>query len=348
MYLNDIEEYFMTNGFEGVDIGMLKLFLLLYADDIVLFSESEQGLQYGLDLLEQYSDKWKLQVNINKTKVMVFRKGGRLSKNVNFRYKGELLEIVDNFKYLGIVYTVGGSFNATYEALHGQALKAGFRLKCYMIKFPNMSVSHKLDLFDKLIEPIISYGSEVWGMNEATKLERIHMQFCKQILGVKRQTQNSFIYGELGRYPLKIKRLLRVIKYWIKIINCSNEKYVKLVYNMMLSDLENYPEQKSWVSSVKALLESTGFYHAWLYQGVGNVEVFLSYFKQRIEDNYKQLWNNDLENSSRARTYRLYCNFTYQPYLNIIKTEKIRTALSRFRLSAHRLEVEAGKWHNPI
>ena len=79
----------------------------------------------------------------------------------------------------------------------------------------------------------------------------------------------------------------------------------------MLSDLENYPEQKSWVSSVKALLESTGFYHAWLYQGVGNVEVFLSYFKQRIEDNYKQLWNNDLENSSRARTYRLYCNFTY-------------------------------------
>ena len=30
MYLNDIEEYFMTNGFEGVDISMLKLFLLLY------------------------------------------------------------------------------------------------------------------------------------------------------------------------------------------------------------------------------------------------------------------------------------------------------------------------------
>ena len=63
---------------------------------------------------------------------------------------------------------------------------------------------------------------------------------------MKHQTQNSFIYGELGRYPLKIKRLLSVIKYWIKIINCSNEKYVQLVYNMMLSDLENYPEQKSW------------------------------------------------------------------------------------------------------
>ena len=87
MYLNDIEEFFMTNGFEGVDIGMLKLFLLLYADDIVLFSESEKGLQHGLNLLEKYCDKWKLQVNINKTKVMIFRKGGGVRKNASFTYK---------------------------------------------------------------------------------------------------------------------------------------------------------------------------------------------------------------------------------------------------------------------
>ena len=31
---------------------MLNLFLLLYADDIVIFSESEEGLQQGLDILE--------------------------------------------------------------------------------------------------------------------------------------------------------------------------------------------------------------------------------------------------------------------------------------------------------
>ena len=67
MYLNDIEEYFLTNGFDGVDTGMLKLFVLFYADDIVILSESETGLQNGLDLLECYCDRWKLQVNISKT-----------------------------------------------------------------------------------------------------------------------------------------------------------------------------------------------------------------------------------------------------------------------------------------
>ena len=45
MYLNDIEQYYETNGYEGEEIGMLKLFVLLYADDIVIMSESENGLQ---------------------------------------------------------------------------------------------------------------------------------------------------------------------------------------------------------------------------------------------------------------------------------------------------------------
>jgi len=48
---------------------------------------------------------------------MVFRNGGPLRKNLQFVYKGEVLEIVNTFTYLGIVFTVGGSFNKTYETL---------------------------------------------------------------------------------------------------------------------------------------------------------------------------------------------------------------------------------------
>ena len=72
----------LNNGFEGVDIGVLKLFLLLYADDIVIFSETDEGLQSGLDILYKYCQTWKLKVNINKTKVIVFRKGGLLPQNI--------------------------------------------------------------------------------------------------------------------------------------------------------------------------------------------------------------------------------------------------------------------------
>ena len=74
MYLNDIEEHFILNGFEGIDLDMFKSFLLLYADDIVILSETEEGLKHGLFLLEKYCDRWKLNGNTTKTKVMLFRK----------------------------------------------------------------------------------------------------------------------------------------------------------------------------------------------------------------------------------------------------------------------------------
>ena len=75
-YVNDLEEEFILKGFQGITINTLKLLLLLYADDIVIFAESEVELQNGLNILKQYCQTWKLVVNVNKTKVMVFRKGG--------------------------------------------------------------------------------------------------------------------------------------------------------------------------------------------------------------------------------------------------------------------------------
>ena len=121
---------------------------------------------------------------------MIFRKGGgcTLRRNLNFEYNGENIEIVKKFTYLGVVFTTGGSFSETHEALSGQALKAIFKLKSYVNKFTNVSVSHMLGLFDKFILPILTYGTEVSGVSKADSIERIHSQFCKHLLGVKIQT----------------------------------------------------------------------------------------------------------------------------------------------------------------
>ena len=110
MYVNDLEEEFRLNGLDGIDIGSLKLLLLLYADDITLFSETEEGLRNGINILNAYCNRWKLKVNISKTKVVVFRKGGTLPRNLKFYYDGQKLEIVSSFSYLGIIFTSGFFF----------------------------------------------------------------------------------------------------------------------------------------------------------------------------------------------------------------------------------------------
>ena len=115
MYINDLEGELMQNGIDGIDIGMLKLYLLLYADDIVIFSMSSEGLQKGLDVLCDYCQRWKLTVNTDKTKVMIFRKGGNLPRNLSFSYQGSNIEIVNKFVYLGITFSTGDSFNETHK-----------------------------------------------------------------------------------------------------------------------------------------------------------------------------------------------------------------------------------------
>ena len=341
MYINDMEQDLENNGVNGIDVGMFKLLLLLYADDIVLFGNTSEELQKSLDVLEEYCDRWRLTVNTSKTKILIFRKGGRLSGDLQFKYKGNAIEIVKKFCYLGIVFTSGGSSFETQKTISGQALKAIFTLNKYLHNFTPFSPAHILDLFDKLITPILNYGSEVWGFHAAKAIETLHMQFCKRMIGVKQSTQNDFVYGELGRIDYQVHRYINIIKYWLKVIYTDEHKYIKCIYIMM------YPNKHNWASHVKHLLSRLGFLEVWNAQRVGNINNFLNTFKTRVKDIFVQDWHARLEASTRARCYINIANFQHQKYLELIKVEKYRRSLCKLRVSSHRLEVEMGRWAKP-
>ena len=87
--------------------------------------------------------------------------------------------------------------------------------------------------------------------------------------------------------------------------------------------------------------------YAWLNQSVGNKNAFLALVKQRLSDNFVQNWNDRLNGSSRARLYRHFDVFQYKPYLDVVTVKSLRYALTRFRVSSHKLEIEAGRWTRP-
>ena len=99
----------------------------------------------SLDLLFDYCQRWKLVVNTSKTKIRIFRKGSCLPQGLNFYYNNILIETVNNFSYLGVVFTVGGSFSEAQNTLSGKALKSIFKLNKYLYKFTNVSIKDELD-----------------------------------------------------------------------------------------------------------------------------------------------------------------------------------------------------------
>ena len=110
----------------------------------------------------------------------------------------------------------------------------------------------------------------------------------------------------------------------------------------MLRDIEFLPTKVNWASIVRHLFCSLSFYEVWVQQGVGDYSKFISILKQRLNDNFVKNWRARLDESPRATFYKLIAAFQFQPYLQNINVYKLSKALSKLRMSSHRLEIEAG------
>ena len=84
--------------------------VLLYADDTVHFSDTDKEMQHALDVFQTYCNTWRLTVNVEKTKiVLLFFSSGKL-KPYKFILNGLKIEVINDYKYLGIYFTRGGLF----------------------------------------------------------------------------------------------------------------------------------------------------------------------------------------------------------------------------------------------
>ena len=185
VYVNDMEEH-LSDENAGVTIEDVKLVLLFYADDLVMFSDTPEGLQLQIDNLFTYCNRWKLTLNTDKSRIVVFKKGNR-PLNFIWHFGEDVLKVTNEIPYLGIVFSANGSFNKAQANLAKQANKAVFMLRKKLLQFNNVKPEHYLDLFDKFISPVLSYGCEVWGFHPSPDIEKVHLSFCKRILSVKKR-----------------------------------------------------------------------------------------------------------------------------------------------------------------
>ena len=297
MYVNDLESH-LHSADGGVTISDFKLMLLLYADDLVIFSETPEALQLQIDKLYNYCQKWKLLINTEKSKIVVFRKGTRIPQERWF-YGETVIPVCSRIPYLGLVFSSNGSYSRTQSTLADQANKAIFQLHKILLRFKGITLSAALDLFDKLITPILCYGCEVWGFHSAPDIERVHLSFCKRIMCVKKSSQNAFVYGLLGRFPLELNRQCRIMSYWLKIVTGCKSLYVSQLYQASLSRLDNIASQ-NWAREIKQLLCSVGFGDVWYSQGVANPVGFINAFRVRIRDIYKAKLERKLTKFSQS------------------------------------------------
>lgn len=122
-YVIDFEINFIKNNFPSIELQMINIFLLMFADDMVLIAGTPAGLQSMLNTINEYTIEWDLNVNVSKPKVVIFRNGGKISDLASWSYNEQKLEVVNTFKYLGMLFNFNGKFLQTQKYVADQGRK---------------------------------------------------------------------------------------------------------------------------------------------------------------------------------------------------------------------------------
>ena len=315
---------------------------ILWADDIILLSETEEGLNKLLSELNTYSGNNHLKVNTDKTKCMIFNKTGRLMRR-DFYLGNTKLENVRSYKYLGLKITPSGEIKSALDDLRSRALKAYMALKNKLGVSFREHLDDTIGFFDSLVRPILLYGSDFWGalkMPRNNPIENLHMQFCRQILGVQKNTTTHGVLLELGRTPLMLEAQRLSLKNWERI---KDEKG-----NILLCQSHQNACTKNldWYQKIKDLLSNHGMQYRLTDPSQKNTA---NAFIGRAKDMFHQEAFTQIKNpESKLRTYGLIKQeIGREEYLLQIKNTKIRQKLTKFRLSNHKLMIETGRHVKP-
>ena len=128
--------------------------LLMYADDIALMNDTIGRLQNnGIDILSTFCDKYGLKVNMSKTNVIIFRNGGPI------RHNEHPILCVTYCKYLGMVFSSRLCWTVALQTLASQADKAIIKIKNTIKTCGGIPINLALDLFEKIVLPILIYGT---------------------------------------------------------------------------------------------------------------------------------------------------------------------------------------------
>ena len=354
LFIKDLSDLFYVIG-EYPYLDDFIVTHLLWADDLVLLALDTDSLQANINVLHNFCTKWGLSINIKKTKTLLFGRSIPHSYYTACYIGEEVIENVESYCYLGIVFHKSGNFKIATNELRKKALRALFGLKKNVIR-STLSIKSLFILFDSLIKPVFLYGCQVLAPhNDLTKYlikdicknstgeaflkriskdpyEKFHLRYLKWCLSVHPKASNIGCWGETGRYPLQIDAMKMSVDYFIRVKNSEPSSLLHAAF------LEQEKLKLEWYSNTQSFIDiyACGPYK---HPSVNSRNVTQTLFKDK--------WKDAKAHSPKLEFYNIIKNeFGIAKYL-YIKNDKHRFALSRLRISAHNLYIERGRYKNP-
>lgn len=338
LYINDLLEDLSNSGL-GIYYasGLLdKIVVLAYADDLVLVASNEHDLQLELDILYGFCRKWRLNVNVTKTKAMVFRRNPRCRMTkVNVKYGSHDIEQVASYKYLGITLDEMLSFALSYMEL-------GASSSCALGSLINKCKTHKnmgLKTFDRLVEggvfSIIDYGAEVTGFDSHRALDDVYNRASRYFIGLNKFCPLPCLSLEMGWLPNRRRRNLCVLRYYNQIHKMEDSRLPKKIY------LATKNNNGSWANRVQTLLNEILLGHYW----DTDSGIPMDIIKMMIREKSKEELFAAIDERPKLRTYpEFVVGLQPSSHIRCHLPRQYRSVISQLRCGILHLRIETGRF----
>ena len=239
-----------------------KVEWLMFADDTVLVSDSEEKLERLVHEFGRVCHRWKLKVNEGKSKVMEIGKN-REEEEVNVSLNGRRMEEVETYRYLGVDVSNDSGMSEEVNHRIGEARRAWGALKDVWKK-RHISREAKVGMYEGIIEPSLLYGCETWVLNvhDRRRMEAVEMDCLRNICKLRRvdRVSNGEIRRRCGKNVSVSQRMDQGVLRWFgHVERMGDERLVKRVYESEVTGVRRRGRpRKSWMNGVKEALERKG------------------------------------------------------------------------------------------
>ncbi|CAB0004933.1 unnamed protein product, partial [Nesidiocoris tenuis] len=248
LYINDLTDVIVR----GVLVGGHLVKLLMYADDLVILAEDSKDQQINIDALKRYCETWGLEVNLSKSKVMVFQNGGRRSASEKWMFGEEHIEVVSRYTYLGVVLTPRLSFEAQLKQKASSAKFAMNFVWGKLFSFLDIPLDCKWSVFQAVARSILCYAAQCWGFREYAVVEGVQLAFFRKIFSLPTFVPNYLVHLETQVDPLCHYTLELHLSYLAKVFSMPDHRLPKIVAQQVIT------ERVYWAEEYGRLVERLG------------------------------------------------------------------------------------------
>ena len=254
IYINDI-----LNGCESLGVRLIGLNNhsreagLLFADDLVLISNTRTSLQAALELLQTWADTNEMRFGVGKCGIMGFGTGANellQTDPTRFRLHGAPVPIVDSYTYLGVPFQspIDLTAMAVTRAEKGRRVLNTMRGVLGCSKIP---ISLRVKIVSAILIPVLTYGGELWGMLEqrCRAPQRVLSETLRVLwrLSPRNTLTSAATLGlEVGIPPIYSMACAKRARAYLKF------GYLRTTIELLVRCPPIHLRRKTWVSGTKA------------------------------------------------------------------------------------------------